>query len=102
LKSVAVFELGAVFREAYNTGTLQFWYLAIDILCLLFYVEFDDGLSSMILKNRATCLKISQLEIVKALKKSKVFKPRPPTFFHTLPFSNARVRIYQWIKTWCI
>jgi hypothetical protein len=38
---------------------------------------FEDGLSIPMLKNRATCYKNLQLELVKFLKKSNVFRGRP-------------------------
>jgi hypothetical protein len=62
-------ELRAEFREAYWTGTLQVWYLSKDIHFFLLHVEFEDGLTISVLKNRATRHKISQLEIVKVFKK---------------------------------
>jgi hypothetical protein len=47
-------------------------------------MEFEDGLSTSVLKNKATCNEHVYLEIENFLKKSTVFKPRPPTLFHTL------------------
>jgi hypothetical protein len=34
LESVAVFGLSGEFKEAYNKGILQVWYLLIDIHCV--------------------------------------------------------------------
>jgi hypothetical protein len=72
-----------VLKEAYNMGVLRLGYLSIDIRCFLFHVEFEDGLSISVLKNRPTQYKNSQLEIVKFLK-SQVCPPpfiSPPDFF---------------------
>jgi hypothetical protein len=51
---------------------------------ILPHVELEDGLSISVLKTKATRPKNLQQEIVKFLKKSSVFKRRPPTLFHTL------------------
>jgi hypothetical protein len=40
-------------QEAYNTNTLQFWYIWLDIRFILLTVKFDDGLFISVLKNRA-------------------------------------------------
>jgi hypothetical protein len=53
LESVAVFGLGVVLGEAYNTGTLQVWYLLIDMHFIMFHEDFDDGLSVPVLKKRS-------------------------------------------------
>jgi hypothetical protein len=67
LELVAVWGLSAVFREAYNTSMLQQRYHSIDIHFILFHVKFEVGLSILVWKNRATCHKNRQLEIVKFL-----------------------------------
>jgi hypothetical protein len=54
LESVAVVGLSGEFREAYNTGILQFWYLSIDIHFIVFHVEFEDELSISVMKYTAT------------------------------------------------
>jgi hypothetical protein len=59
------------FREAYNTGMLQIWYLSIDVRSILVHVEFEYGLSISVAKSRATCHKNLQLEIEKFPKQSK-------------------------------
>jgi hypothetical protein len=83
-------ELSVAFREVYNIGILQLWYPSIDIHCFLFHVGFQGGLSISVLKNRAPCHKNLHLEIITFLKKSNMFKPRPPTLFHP-PFSRWSV-----------
>jgi hypothetical protein len=45
LESVAVLGLSTVLTDAYNTGTLQFYYHPIDIHFVLFHVKFENGLS---------------------------------------------------------
>jgi hypothetical protein len=49
-------------------------------------------------KNMAISHKNLKLEIVKFLKKSIVFKDRPPTLFHTWRLSNSGVS--KSVKTW--
>jgi hypothetical protein len=83
LKSVAVLGVGVALREAYSTDVLQFEYPSIDIHFVLFHLKFEDMLYISVLKNRATCHKNLQLQIVKFLKRSYEFKPRPPNLFHT-------------------
>jgi hypothetical protein len=51
-KSVAVLELCVKLTRAYDLGTVQFWYLLIDMDYILFYVKFEVGLSVTILRNR--------------------------------------------------
>jgi hypothetical protein len=58
LELVAVLRLNVVLREEYNTDILQVWYPSIDMQCILFDVEFENGLSISVLKDRATCHKI--------------------------------------------
>jgi hypothetical protein len=50
LQSVAVLGLVVVLVDAYNTELLEVWYLSIDIHFILFYVEFESGLSASVLK----------------------------------------------------
>jgi hypothetical protein len=53
-------------------------------------MEFEDGLSISILwKTGQLITKIYSWEIVKFLKKSNVFKRRPPTLFHRPRFSYS-------------
>jgi hypothetical protein len=70
--------------EAYSTGIYQFWYLSKDMHSFLFHVEFEDGLSISVVKNRARCNKNSQLEIKKVSKNQAA----TPLFFHTPPFQK--------------
>jgi hypothetical protein len=95
LESVAVLGLNAMFREAYSTDMLQVWYPFIDMHFILLHEKFENGLSILIWKNKTTSCKKLQLEIVKFLKKSIVFKCRPPTVFPTRFFSNSCVRCNQ-------
>jgi hypothetical protein len=76
---------GVVFKDAYDTGINQVWYLLIDIHFILRHVKFENGLSTTILKTRATCLKNLQLEIIRFLKMTNVVKARPPAFFLKIP-----------------
>jgi hypothetical protein len=76
LASVAVFGLRAVFRRAYNTGILQVWYLSIDMHSTLSHVEFEDGLSVSVLKNRNH----SPYKITAGNEKN-LKKKAPPRFF---------------------
>jgi hypothetical protein len=80
-------ELNVEFREAYSTRIAHIWSPTIHINCILFHVEFEDGLSISVLKDRATRHKNVQLKIIKFLKKSNVFQ--------TPPFSNTVC-----VKTW--
>jgi hypothetical protein len=81
LEPVAVLELRVVLREAYSTGTLQVWYLSIDMHFILLHINFEKELSISFLRNRATRPKMYE-------KKPNVFK-RPthfvshPAFFKT-------------------
>jgi hypothetical protein len=86
LESVAVSGLTGKFRQAYNTDILQVWYLSIDMPSILLHMEFEDGLSISVLKNRATCHKNLQLGIEKFLR----VKDRWPILFHTPPFWKSR------------
>jgi hypothetical protein len=99
LELVAVSRFREELREAYRTRTFQFWYHSMDIHFNLFHVEFEDGLYISILKIRATHYKNLQLETVKFLKKSNLFKSRPPTLFPTPPFSNSGG---QGLIHWCM
>jgi hypothetical protein len=63
-------------RIQYSTRILQFCYPSVDMCLILLHVEFEDGLSISVLKDRATRYERLELEIVKFLKKSKVFKRR--------------------------
>jgi hypothetical protein len=78
--------LNVVFREEDNTATLQILYHPEDRHFILFHVEFKDGLSILVLKNKATRYKNLPLEIEKSLKKSNVLNGRSPAVFHTLPY----------------
>jgi hypothetical protein len=70
LESVAILGLNVALTGAYNTDVLQVWYRSIDIHFILFYVKFEDGLSTSVLNTEATRLKKLHLEIEKFLKKS--------------------------------
>jgi hypothetical protein len=62
LESVANLGLSVVFREPYSASILQFWYILIDIRFILLHVEFEEGLSISVVKNRATRYEKLQLE----------------------------------------
>jgi hypothetical protein len=53
LESVAVLGHPVVFREACSIGRLRFLHPSIDILYLLFHVEFENELPISVWKNRA-------------------------------------------------
>jgi hypothetical protein len=89
LKSFAVIVLGVVFTHTYGTGILQVCYPSIDIHLILLHVRFDDKLSISVSKTRATRHNNLQLEIVKFLKKSNVFKGRAPLYFTPRPFPTS-------------
>jgi hypothetical protein len=59
---------------------------------ILLYVEFEDGSTISVMKNRAISHKRSQLAIVKFLKKSNVSKARPPDYSYPAPIKNSRGR----------
>jgi hypothetical protein len=70
LESAAVLGLGVVFTDTYNTGTLKVCYHSINIHFILFRVEFQDGSSISILKNKATSPQNLQQKIKKVSKNS--------------------------------
>jgi hypothetical protein len=76
LETIAILGLDVVLKDSYGTDILQIWYHSIDIHFILLHVKFEDGSSISFLKNRATRYKNLELEIVKFLKKSNVFKRR--------------------------
>lgn len=80
-----------MFTEAYNIFILRVWCLSIDSHFALPHVEFEDGYSISVLKNRATRHKKLQLEFEKFLKKSNLFENRLPAVFYTPPFQTRRV-----------
>jgi hypothetical protein len=84
LETIAILGLGVVLKGAYSTGMLQVWYHSIGLHFILPMLEFEDGLSMSVLINRATRYKNLDLEVVKFLKKSNVFKRRPLHFIHEL------------------
>jgi hypothetical protein len=58
-------------------------------------VQFEDGLSTSFLKNRATRNKNLELEMVKLLKKSTVFKRRP---FLTLVCHRSKLGVPMHVR----
>ncbi|SAL97171.1 hypothetical protein [Absidia glauca] len=76
LESVSVLGLSVVFREVGDTDIRQVWYLSIDTQFPLFHVEFEDGLSTLVLQNREPRHK--------NLRKSNVFNG-PPAHFISHP-----------------
>lgn len=62
LQSVAALRLCADFTDEYSTGMLQFYYLSIDVHCILLHVEFVDWLSISVLRDKATQYKNLPLE----------------------------------------
>jgi hypothetical protein len=58
LKSVAVWGLSVVFREACNTNILTFRYDSIEIQSILIHVEFEDWLYIPVLKKGQLFTKI--------------------------------------------
>jgi hypothetical protein len=92
-ESVAVLGLSVGLTDTYHTGILQFWYHPIDRHFILLHVKFENVLFISVLKIRAIRHKNPQLVIVKFLKKSNVFKRRPPTLLTPSPFSDSRSRL---------
>jgi hypothetical protein len=85
LKVVAVLGLGVVVREAYNTCILQFWHLSIDMHFILSYVEFENGLSISVSKNKAACHKKSTTRNRKVSKKNQLrSKTARPVLFQEI------------------
>jgi hypothetical protein len=91
-ETIAILKLSVVLKDAHSTDILQVWYHSIGIHFILLHVKIEDGLSISVLKNRATCHKNLELEIVKVLKKSNAAR-----LFHTPLFSNFCVPS---VKTW--
>jgi hypothetical protein len=80
LESVSVLGLSVVFREVCDTDIRQVWYLSIDTQFILLHVEFEDGLSILVLQKRASRHK--------NFKKSNVFKDSPAHFTSHPVFSK--------------
>jgi hypothetical protein len=102
LECVAVLVLNIAFREAYNAHMFQDQYPVIDIHFILSHVVFEGRLSISNLKNRAIYHKHLHLEIVKFLKKAKVFKGRLPTLFHTPLFFKPCIACQSFRDDWNI
>lgn len=86
---VAVSGIRVVFIDECDIEILQVCYLSIDVHFVLFREEFEYGSSVSVLTNRATRRRKLQLETEKFLKRSYVFKARPPTLLLTSPFSYS-------------
>jgi hypothetical protein len=54
LELAAFLGFNIVFKEAYSKGIPHFWYLWMDIRFVLPYVQFDNGFSISVVKNKAT------------------------------------------------
>jgi hypothetical protein len=53
------------FRGAYSAGMLQIGHSSIDMYSIPLHVEFENGLSISVMKNKATRNKNVPMEIVK-------------------------------------
>lgn len=98
LQSVAVWELCLGLTDVYNTGRTRFWYLSIDILCILLHVKFEGGLPISVLKYRTLLFQKSGIKtvefsessqscqtpwtIVKLAYKFQHHVPSSPVYFH--------------------
>jgi hypothetical protein len=85
LQSVVVLELSLVFSGAYKVNILRILYRSVDTHCILFRVEFEDGSSVSVLRNRATCYKKFTAGNRRFLKRSNAC---PLTFFSYPAFSK--------------
>jgi hypothetical protein len=92
LESGAIVKLHVVIKKAYNTSTLQVWYISTDVCFILFHVEFEGGLSISVLENRATCHKNLQLEIEMFQKVQMFLKTAVHSIFTSCPFRTLAVR----------
>jgi hypothetical protein len=74
-----------VFSGAYKVNILRILYRSVDTHCILFRVEFEDGSSVSVLRNRATCYKKFTAGNRRFLKRSNAC---PLTFFSYPAFSK--------------
>jgi hypothetical protein len=71
-ESVAVWELCVAWMDAYNVGRARFWHRVIDMDYILFRVQFQDGSSISLLRNRAHSLQKIGAQNRRVLKRSKL------------------------------
>jgi hypothetical protein len=74
-ESVAVLGFDVVLEEAYSTGSLQVWYLLIDMHFSLFHVESEHGPSIADLKKQGNSAQKFTPGIIKFRKSQMVSKP---------------------------
>lgn len=78
---VAVSGLSGEFREARNAGIFRVWCLSIDIHFIMLHVEFEVGLSILVMEKQGNSSQ--KLIIEKYLKKVK-----PPTHYLVRAYCN--------------
>jgi hypothetical protein len=103
VESVAVFELCVALTGAYGIYILHFLYLAINVPCILFHANFEDGLSVFILRDSATRYKNLEMESRKFYKVEH-FQTPPSLFFQThqvirTDISNMSRSVYKRVKS---
>jgi hypothetical protein len=94
LESIAVLGLSVAIREAYSTGILYVWYHSTDIRFILLHVQFEDGLSSSVLKKGGNS---TQKFTTGNRKKFQIVIKGPPAQFISHPafFTPSYVAIHQ-------